>query len=112
MATGCPLTGIWPESGGRAPESFGMSLVFPAPSPPTRPTTSPAYKSSVTSRTARTPPKATWMLRISTSGTRRVVGAGEGVCVSMTGSRCAPAHERVKTDGHDQHQADHDVLRW
>src|SRR5260221_11598430 len=109
MVTGCPLTRICPESGGRAPESVRMRVVFPARFPPTRPTTSPAYRSSVTSRTARTPPKETWMLRISTSGTRCVVGASDGDCVSMVGSRCAPAHERVKTDGHDQHQADHDV---
>src|SRR6058998_2715027 len=104
---------ICPESGGRAPESVRMSVDLPAPLPPTRPTTSPAYRSIETPPTARTPPKETWMLRISTSGTRWVTGDGVGVvCVSMVRSTYAPAHECVEADGHDEDQAADDVLRW
>src|SRR6266849_548592 len=112
MVTAWPFTKICPESGGRAPESVRMSVVLPAPFPPTRPTTSPAKRSIVTPLTARTPPKWTWMLRISTSGTRCATGAGVGVvCVSMIRSTYAPAHECVEAHGHDEHQADDDVLR-
>src|SRR4051794_10566656 len=45
-----------------------MSVDLPAPLPPTRATTSPGYRSTVTSSTARMPPKETRMSRISTTG--------------------------------------------
>ena len=57
-------------SAGCAPDSTRISVDLPAPLPPTSPMTSPAWRSIVTSRTACTPPNATLMLRISTSGVR------------------------------------------
>src|SRR5712691_6934853 len=113
IATGCPLTRICPESGGRAPDSVLMSVVFPAPLPPTSPTTSPVWRSIVTRSTARTPPKETWMFRSSTSGIRAGVGAGVGVAgcwLIIVRSTHPPPHDRVQADGRDEHHADHDVL--
>src|SRR5207253_2721724 len=52
-----------------------MSVLLPAPLPPTRPTTSPARKSTVTPSTACTPPNATRIFRISTSGGVDVMSA-------------------------------------
>ena len=68
MLTASPLTKISPLSAGWAPDSTRISVDLPAPLPPTRPMTSPGFRSMVTSRTAWTPPKATLMPRISTSG--------------------------------------------
>ena len=45
-----------------------MSVDLPAPLPPTKPMTSPGQRSTVTPSTAWTPPNATRMSRISTSG--------------------------------------------
>src|SRR5437773_10989775 len=113
IVTGWPLTRICPESGGRAPDSVRMSVVLPAPLPPTRPTTSPGYRSMVTPLTARTPPNETWMFRISMSGTR--CGATPGVSsdplTAIVGSgRLSAADERVEPDRHDEDDPDHDVL--
>src|SRR5689334_3794086 len=83
-----------------------MRVDLPAPFPPTRPMTSPALRSIVTSRTAWTPPKATLMPRISTSG-----GAATVVIPALLG-RPAPAVERVQADREDQHDAGSDVLAW
>src|SRR5437867_4502551 len=88
-----------------------MSVVFPAPLPPTTPTTSPAWRSIVTPATARTPPKATWMFRSSTSGTRPGAVPGAGVVgVIIVGSAHPPAHDRVEADGNDEDDPYDDVL--
>ena len=71
-STGLPSMRISPVSAGWAPDRTRISVDLPAPLPPTRPMTSPAWRSIETSRTACTPPKATLMPRISTSGVRSV----------------------------------------
>src|SRR5262245_13224196 len=59
-----------------------------------------------TSRTACTPPNATLMSRISTSGVRSAT-----VTIHPSSwSRTAPAVDRVEADRHDQDDARHDVL--
>src|SRR5438132_6205548 len=102
-----------PASGGRAPDSVRMSVLFPAPLPPTTPTTSPGYRSIVTPSTARTPPNETWMFRSSTSGMRcgltPVVALGS--FVSIAGSPRPSTHGGIQTDRRDEDEADHDVLR-
>ena len=60
----------------------------------------------VTSRTACTPPKATLMSRISTSGVRSATVTGR----VLLPSRAAPAVERVEAHGDDQDDPGHDVL--
>src|SRR5712691_1042524 len=89
-----------------------MSVVFPAPFPPTTPTTSPALRSIVTPATARTPPNATWMFRSSTSGTRCTGALGVSIGVIIVRSAHPPAEQRVEPDRGDQHEADNDVLSW
>ena len=58
----------------------------------------------VTSRTACTPPKATLMFRISTSGTR------SATVMAASTSAAAAAVVGVEADGHDQDDAGDDVL--
>ena len=70
IVTTWPSTRISPVSAGWAPDSTRISVDLPAPLPPTRPMTSPAWRSIDTSRTAWTPPNATSMFRISTIGVR------------------------------------------
>src|SRR5256885_11528429 len=113
IVTGLPLARICPASGCLAPESARISDVFPAPLPPTRPTTSPGYRSTVTPFTARTPPKETWMSRISTSATRceGTTGVSRDPLTAMWSGRPATAHEGVQADGSDEHDPDDDVLR-
>src|SRR5258705_12192880 len=90
-----------------------MSVVLPAPLPPTTPTTSPGYRSRVTPATARTPPNATWMFRSSTSGTRGpATPCASGVRVSIARSTHSPTEHGVEADRRDEHDADHDVLSW
>jgi hypothetical protein len=66
IGAGSPPTRISPESGTWAPDRTFMSVDFPAPLPPTRPTTSPALRLMLTPFTAWTPPNETRMSRIST----------------------------------------------
>src|SRR5450756_90493 len=106
MLTGSPLRRISPASAGRAPDRTRISVDLPAPLPPTTPTTSPAYRSMVTLDTAWTPPNATLMLRISTSGVRSVTVT----VVAPLRSASAPAVERVDADGKDEDDAGDDVL--
>src|SRR5690349_23353346 len=80
-----PLMNTWPESALWAPESAFVSVDFPAPLPPTRPTTSPGYSSIETSRTAWTPPNATLILRISTSGVPDFAGVAGAAAISVIG---------------------------
>ena len=81
-----------------------MSVDLPAPLPPTRPMTSPGYRSTVTSSTAWTPPNATRMLRISTSGSAPLShgfaaatwdgdGAGGGATASVGRRGLVHAHQ-------------------
>src|SRR6202008_276569 len=90
-----------------------MSVDLPAPLPPTSPTTSPGYRSTVTPWTALTPPNATSMPRISTSGVR--LGAVAGVAstagwgIAIWSARPS-ANERVETDRPHEDDADDDVL--
>src|SRR5688500_4103627 len=105
MLTGLPSIRISPESAGWAPDSTRIKVDLPAPLPPTSPTTSPARRSMVTSRTAWTPPKATLMSRNSTSG-----GVATVVVKSRPSRGAAPAVDRVEADGDDQDQAGDDVL--
>src|SRR5215470_2737134 len=104
IAAGRPSIRISPESAWCAPDSTRISVLLPAPLPPTRPTTSPRRKSTLTSSTACTPPKATRMCCMSTS-------AG---WPSMSTDRLlsSPPQERVQPYRRDQYDADHDVLRW
>src|SRR6478609_9577538 len=106
IETGWPLTRISPLSAGWAPDRTRIRVDLPAPLPPTRPMTSPACRSMVTSRTACTPPKATLMSRISTSGVPAATVTGRSSCRS----RAAPTVEGVEADGHDQHDPGDDVL--
>src|ERR1700675_5089187 len=106
IVTGSPFTLTSPLSAGWAPDSTRIRVDLPAPLPPTRPITSAAWRSMVTSRTAWTPPKATLMSRISTSGVRSATVTGR----SSSPSGSASAVERVKADGQDQDDASNDVL--
>src|SRR5439155_3981000 len=111
IVTGCPFTRISPASGGRAPDSVRMSVVFPAPLPPTRPMHSPGYTSTETPFTARTPPNETRMSRMSTSRTRcAAAGASTDPVTAMPSSPPA-AHECVEPDCGHENEADDDVLR-
>src|SRR6478736_3908205 len=122
IETGSPLMRIWPESAGRAPDSARISVDFPAPLPPTRPMTSPGYRSTLTLSTAWTPPNAILMLRISTSGRPFADGAGGRVAsaasfstslmliASSSRSACAPAQGRIRADRGHEDDADDDVL--
>src|SRR5438093_5030183 len=103
-----PSIRICPESARWAPDRTFVSVDLPAPLPPTRPTTSPGKRSIVTSRTAWTPPNATLMFRISTSGVPDVAGAVGAVAVSVivpaSASSCPPPIPGV--DAHDRHEDD------
>src|SRR6266508_3732656 len=114
IETGRPSTRICPPSGGWAPDRARISVDLPAPLPPTSPTTSPAWRSTVTSHTAWTPPNATLMLRISTSGGDPSFGGVGVVAVSVIDLvlclRGPAAEQRVEPHGCDEHGADHDVL--
>src|SRR6185436_13776888 len=106
MLTASPLTRISPLSAGWAPDNTRIRVDFPAPLPPTRPMTSPGCRSMLTSRTAWTPPKATLMPRISTSGVCSATVTVVPPCRSGT----APAVDGVEADRDDQHDAGDDVL--
>src|SRR6266536_3826119 len=114
IETGRPSTRICPPSGGWAPDRARMRVDLPAPLPPTSPTTSPARRSTVTSHTAWTPPNATLMLRISTSGGDPSFGGLGVVAVSVIDPvlwlRRPATEQRVKPHGRDEHGSDHDVL--
>src|SRR5207253_1564719 len=106
MVTGLPLTRISPEFGGWAPESAFMSVDLPAPLPPTRPMTSPAWRSTETSSTACTPPKETLMWRISTIGTCSATAmSSPALCAAAS-----TAAVGIEADRQDEHDAGHDVL--
>src|SRR6266511_1630627 len=106
MLTALPSMLMTPESAGCAPDRTRINVDLPAPLPPTRPMTSPAYRSIVTSRTACTPPKATLMFCISTSGVRSATVTVAPPCHS----RAAATVEGVETHGEDQDDSGHDVL--
>src|SRR5450759_652282 len=99
---------ISPESAGCAPDRHLINVVLPAPLPPTRPTTSPGRRSTVTFWTAWTPPKATFMCCICTS---RVLSATVKVVPPSRAARSAPV-PRVEADGEDQDDARNDILAW
>src|SRR5690606_35480721 len=63
-----PLTKIWPASRLYAPDRILMRVDLPAPLWPSSATTSPGWRSTEASSTARMPPKAIEMFRMSTSG--------------------------------------------
>src|SRR6478736_6514255 len=106
MDTAWPFTRIEPSSGGRAPESAFMSVDLPAPLPPTRPMTSPAWTLTETPSTACTPPKETRISRMSTTGTR------PSTAMASSPSAGALAEQLVEAHGRHQHDSDRDVLRW
>src|SRR5207244_6150419 len=106
MVTGLPLTRISPEFGGWAPDSAFMSGDFPAPLPPTRPMTSPAWRSTETSSTACTPPKETLMWRISTIGICSATATSSPALLAAAST----AAVGIEADGQDEHDAGHDVL--
>src|SRR5262245_47241030 len=115
MATGFPSIRISPESARCAPDNVRMRVDLPAPLPPTRPITSPSLRSIVTSRTAWTPPKATLIFRISSSGGRfaSVVVASPGVSpvtARLLAAATSPAVPRVEADRDDQHESGNHVL--
>src|SRR5207253_2354221 len=105
MVAGCPLTRIWPSSGGRAPDSAFINVDLPAPLPPTRPITSPGYTLTETPSTAWTPPNETRMSRMSTAGTR------PSVVIWTSSSAGALAQDLVQAHRQHQHDAHRDVLR-
>src|SRR5918992_1509237 len=117
MATLSPRTRIVPESGGWAPESTFMRVDLPAPFPPTRPTTSPSWRSMLTPSTACTPPNETRMSCIATIGGWGWSASGArsaSVLVTIAPppiSRRSTPQERVETHGGDEDDSDDDVLR-
>src|SRR5438128_10953905 len=105
ITTGCRLMRIWPAFGGWAPDSARISVLLPAPLPPTRPTTSPARRSTDTSSTACTPPNETRISRISTSGA--VFKSNSAMPIPLF--RPAP-NVGIEADRRHQHNAHDDVL--
>src|SRR3954452_1370174 len=107
---------ISPSLAGWAPESTRICVDLPAPLPPTRATTSPAWRSTLTPSTACTPPNETRMSRISTSGGGRpapvsgtIVVGSLTLVIGAPSPRAAPG-PRVEAHGDDEHDPDVDVL--
>src|SRR5205809_55847 len=90
-----------------------MSVLLPAPLPPTSPTTSPARKSTVTSSTACTPPNDTRIWRNSTHGRRDHIQfvlyaeIGDGAIQSGRLNRGADGAQGAHQDVREQDGAAH-----
>src|SRR3954464_5435086 len=95
-AYGSPLRNIWPESGLWKPQMILISVDFPAPLSPRRPSTSPLRRCRLMSRSAVTGPK-----RFVTCSTRRTSSGARWLSLVTSGTAAPLAHAAdVDVDAH------------
>src|SRR5262245_37079213 len=100
ILTGAPSTRISPASARCTPERMLISVDFPAPLSPTRPSASPRLKSSVTPFSACTPEYHLCRLRTE-------MMASLVIALRLHLDRAgAPAHPGISDDGEDGEHAD------
>src|ERR1700684_4287526 len=92
LSSGVPPTSISPLSGVLAPDNMRIIVDLPAPLAPTRPCTSPASRSKLTSRRACTPGKLllTWRSCTAT-GAASGADASTGVTSGAPGAAAKPS---------------------